>query len=139
MPHCILEYSSNVIDEPDWTATVLAVHNALIATGQFVLDDIKSRIVRHDRYVVGNGKGNQAFVALQIQILSGRDDEVKGAISEEALRILLSAFPRTLAELQASITVQISDIHRASYRRRVTNEGYRQCSIGSDPIPNAGE
>jgi 5-carboxymethyl-2-hydroxymuconate isomerase len=89
-------------------------------TGLFVLGDIKSRVLRHDAFVVGDGQDGQAFVTLNIQMLSGRDDAVKAAIGEAALRILVAAFPRTLAELKTSITVQISDIHRASYRRMIS-------------------
>ena len=46
MPHCILEYSGNAVDEPDWSATLAALHRLLTATGLFVLDDIKSRVVQ---------------------------------------------------------------------------------------------
>ena len=119
MPHCILEYSGNALDEPDWAATLTALHEVLAATGLFVLDDIKSRVVRHDDFRVGEGRGDRAFVALEIQILSGRPDEVKGGICDAALQVLVRAFPRTVERLTTSVTVQISDIHRPSYRREI--------------------
>ena len=119
MPHCILEYSGNVVDEPDCAETLAALHRMLAATGLFVLDDIKSRVVRHDDFLVGEGRGDRAFVALEIQILSGRTDEVKGEICDAALQVLVQAFPRTVERLTTSLTVQISDIHRPSYRREI--------------------
>ncbi len=123
MPHCILEYSGNAVDEPDWSATLAALHRLLTATGLFVLDDIKSRVVRRDDFLVGDGRGDRAFVALEIQILSGRPDEVKGEICDAALQMLVRAFPRTGEEMTTSFTVQVSDIHRPSYRREIRSRG----------------
>ena len=119
MPHCVLEYSSNVIDKPDWPRTLLALHKVIMGTGLFVLSDIKSRVIKHEQYFVGDGHDNQAFVTLDVQILTGRSDEVKSQISQAALPILAEAFPKTLADMKCSITVQISEIHRPSYRRQI--------------------
>lgn len=43
MPHCILEYSANVVDRPDVTRLLKEIHDALMATGLFTLTDIKWR------------------------------------------------------------------------------------------------
>lgn len=123
MPHCILEYSANVIDRPDTGRLLAEIHVALMATGLFVLEDIKSRVVRHEQYLVGNGDPARAFVTLNVQILGGRSDEVKAQISEAALEALKRAFPESLRRLQCSLTVQISDIHRSSYRRQLSRGG----------------
>jgi 5-carboxymethyl-2-hydroxymuconate isomerase len=120
MPHCILEYSSNVIDAPDWTRLLLDVHEVLMATGLFVRSDIKSRIIEHGRYVIGDGSQDRAFVTLNVQILSGRSDEVKRQVAEAALELLSRTFTKTLNELKCSISVQITDIHRPSYCRRIS-------------------
>jgi hypothetical protein len=37
-----------------------------------------------------------------------------------ALEILIPAFSKSLAEQRCSITVQVSEIHRASYRRHIS-------------------
>lgn len=123
MPHCILEYSGNVLDAPVESATLAALHQVLAATGLFVLDDIKSRAVRRDDFLVGDGRSDRAFVALEIQILSGRTDEVKGKICDAALQVLMQAFPQTALRLTTSFTVQVCDIHRPSYRREIRSSG----------------
>lgn len=120
MPHCILEYSANVLDEPHVTGLLRDLHEALVGTGEFSLADIKSRAIRHEQFLVADGAADRAFVALEIRILSGRSDEVKAQISERAAAILTRAFPRTLSGRCCSVTVQVSDIHRPSYRRHVT-------------------
>ena len=117
MPHCIFEYSANVADEPQWPQIIEKVHEGLVLTGEFVADDIKSRVIKHDNYIIGDGEDNQSFVTLTLQILDGRSDEFKREIAHLALEILVAAFPESLAKQKCSITVQVSDIHRASYQR----------------------
>lgn len=120
MPHCIFEYSANIADNPKWSQMIGKIHEGLIATGQFVAEDIKSRVIRHDNYRIGTGGPNQSFVTLNLQILEGRSDAFKHAISKMALEILLVEFQQSLSEQSCSVTVQVSDIHRASYQRYVS-------------------
>jgi 5-carboxymethyl-2-hydroxymuconate isomerase len=120
VPHCIFEYSANIADKPEWPQIMKKVHESLIATGQFAAGDIKSRVIRHDNYLIGNGEDNQSFVTLNLQILDGRNDVFKREITAMALEILVAAFPKSIAEQKCSITVQVSEIHRASYQRHVS-------------------
>lgn len=120
MPHCIFEYSANIADVPNWPQIILKVHDKLISTGLFVAEDIKSRVLRHESFVIGNGEQNQSFITLTIQILDGRSDEMKCELARMASEILIGAFPKSLAGQKCSITVQISEIHRASYQRHVS-------------------
>ncbi len=122
MPHCILEYSSNINDKINLKKLLHDINTMLIGTGIFNLMDIKSRAVEHDLYVVGDGNPNRAFVALTINIFRGRPDDVKANIAESALQLLKDAFNTTLQEKKCSITVQIGDIHRESYRKSTSGE-----------------
>jgi 5-carboxymethyl-2-hydroxymuconate isomerase len=117
MPHCILEYSSNINDKINLKKLLHDINTMLAGTGPFNLMDIKSRAVEHDLYVVGDGDPNRAFAGLTISIFSGRPDDVKANITESALQLLKDAFNTTLQEKKCSITVQLVDIHRESYRR----------------------
>jgi 5-carboxymethyl-2-hydroxymuconate isomerase len=123
MPHCILEYSANVPDRPDLARVLADVHAALTATGEFTLADIKSRAVRHEQFLIGDGDPARVFVTLTMQILGGRSDEVKARISEAALAVLTRHYPESLTTRTCSLTVQVCDIHRASYRRRLSGTG----------------
>jgi|WetSurMetagenome_2_1015567.scaffolds.fasta_scaffold71527_4 5-carboxymethyl-2-hydroxymuconate isomerase len=120
MPHCILEYSANVPDPPDPGRVLADVHAALMATGRFTLADIKSRAVRHDQFLIGDGDPARVFVTLTVQILGGRSDEAKAQISEALIEVLARHYPASLAGRICSLTVQVCDIHRASYRRRLS-------------------
>ncbi len=120
MPHCLLEASDNLLDQPDWRGLLRDINGKLVATGLFSAADIKSRFIRHDVFLIGDGAPDRAFVTLNVQILGGRPDEVKAQLSEALLPLLTGAFPRTLAEMTCSLTVQISELHRPSYRRQIS-------------------
>lgn len=123
MPHLVLEYSGNVPDHPDFQRVLLDLHDALMASALFERKDIKSRAVRHEVFTVADGAEDIAFVALSIAILEGRSDDVKAALSEAALEVLQRAFPKLVAGGRGAISVEIRDLHRASYRRvRVREE-----------------
>jgi 5-carboxymethyl-2-hydroxymuconate isomerase len=115
MPHCILEYSNNVVDQPNLNELLLQVHEFLAGTGLFKQANIKSRVFCHDLFVVGDGARDRAFVTMNVCILSGHDDATKAQISQGVLRVLERHFPKTLVERRCSITVRITDIHRDSY------------------------
>ncbi len=117
MPHCILEHSNNIVDQPDFHKLLVQVHEFLAGTGLFKQADIKSRVVCHDLFVVGSGASDNAFVSMNVCIFSGRDDATKAQISQGVLKVLEQHFPRTLVERRCSITVQITAMHRNSYAK----------------------
>ena len=120
MPHCILEASDNLLDAPDWAGLLAEIHRALAATGRVAEADIKSRVIRHGTFRVADGAPDRAFVTLDVQVLQGHDDGAKSALSDALLPVLLGAFPRSAAAMRLNVTVQVSELHRPSYRRTTT-------------------
>jgi 5-carboxymethyl-2-hydroxymuconate isomerase len=115
MPHCTLEHSAN-LDAQDWQAVFAALRKALLATGEFALADIKCRALAYEHFSIGDGSGARGFVALTIEILDGRSDELKGRIADGALAALCETIDASVVA-PLNVTVQIRDLHRASYRR----------------------
>jgi 5-carboxymethyl-2-hydroxymuconate isomerase len=115
MPHCTIEHSAN-LGAQEWQSVFAALRDALLATGEFALADIKCRARSYEHFSIGDGSGARGFVALTIEILDGRSDELKGRIADGALTALRATVAaHDVAPL--NITVQIRDLHRASYRR----------------------
>jgi 5-carboxymethyl-2-hydroxymuconate isomerase len=114
MPHCILEYSSN-IDKPNHSSLLKQIHKTLFSTGLFDLHDIKSRILVHEDFFIGDGNKERAFATLTLEILSGRDDAVKKQIAESCLKVLETNFQDSVKNMKFSLTVQIREIHKTSY------------------------
>lgn len=117
MPHCILEYSDNLVALPDWVEVFEDVHAFLAGTGLFLLDDIKSRAVGRDRYLVADGAEDRAFVAMNVCILDGRDEEVKALVSEGVLEVLKRHLTPACVGRRCSISVRITEMERSSYQR----------------------
>ncbi|MBX7145362.1 MAG: 5-carboxymethyl-2-hydroxymuconate Delta-isomerase [Oligoflexia bacterium] len=115
MPHCVLEYSSNVLDQPDFGALFKELHQLLSSSGHIQLDQLKSRAIRHEQYFVGDGAPDRAFIYLQISLLSGRDNTVRVALGEQAFAFLQKCFPRSLKELRCSMTLEMREMDRETH------------------------
>lgn len=117
MPHCILEYSSNIPLPPEMRGVLRSLHQALVETGLFKLNDIKSRAIRRDDFLIGDGDGTRTFVALEIQIFTGRDAATRKAIAQKAMEILQKAFAPAVEETPCSLSVQVTEMDREVYLR----------------------
>jgi len=110
MPHCVIEYSAQAADCYPVADLIEAAQLAMIGSGLFGGDDVKTRSVRYDDFVTGNGA--EAFAHLTIRILSGRTQQQRIALSECVVGRLSEQFP----ELE-EITVEIREMERESYRK----------------------
>jgi 5-carboxymethyl-2-hydroxymuconate isomerase len=115
MPHLVLECSANVPDEPDIHRVLRALHEALAAAGPFDLANVRSRVVRHDRFRVADGSPARAFVHLTASVLAGRDPEVLRRAGEELLAALRQAFPRAAASGTCDLTVELREMKPGLY------------------------
>lgn len=117
MPHCILEYSDNVAERPDFRELFTEIHGFLAGTGEFRRRDIKSRAIACGDFVVGDGSPDTSFAALEVCILEGRDDATKARITSALLSVLERHFARACEQRRCSLTVRVTDMHRGSYAR----------------------
>jgi 5-carboxymethyl-2-hydroxymuconate isomerase len=120
MPHCILEFSDNVLEKNVTRKVLIELHSVLMKTELFALDDIKSRAIEHKDYLIGDGDLSRAFVTLTVSILSGRTDETKKAISDSCLDVLNKIYADSLKQLRMSITVKIQEMDKASYGKEIS-------------------
>ncbi|MCB9030137.1 MAG: 5-carboxymethyl-2-hydroxymuconate Delta-isomerase [Deltaproteobacteria bacterium] len=120
MPHFKLEYSTNVIEEPDPKEFFLRLHNLLAELGQFEISSMKSRITPCRDFFVSDGSNNQAFVHLELSILPGRSTELKQKVSKALHLALKDTFPRTATERVCSFTVDIRELDGDCYTKELT-------------------
>ena len=112
MPHCVIEYSSVVAEQVLIETLMAVVHDAAFSSGLFPEYDIKTRAVAYDHF--RTGQTNDSFVHVNVHLLSGRTDEQKSDLSEKILAAIEPLLPQVV-----SVGVEIIDMHRASYRKRV--------------------
>ena len=109
MPHCIIEHANTISPAP----LHKAVLEGAVASGLFEQQDgIKVRSLAYDHYQTGNHQ--QDFVHVTLKILSGRSESQKQSLSASVLQQL-----QKLAFSDMSLTVEVQDMHKASYAKIV--------------------
>ena len=130
MPHLTLEYTANLDEWASSSRVLLSLHRLLDAAG-IKLENCKSRWRMVEERLVGDGEWESAFVHLDIRFLEGRPPDVKQAIGEGAVELLHDHFTAAVEandDLDLQITVEIQDIHRATYFK------YPPGTLGPPPL-----
>ena len=115
MPHCIIEYSSDVADQVSIRELIEATFQGALSSGLFHEYDIKTRAYPCEHHQTGSTR--DSFVHVSLCLLSGRDDAQKADLSEKVLAQI-----EPMLSSVASVGVEICDMHRASYRKRVLSK-----------------
>ena len=109
MPHLIIEHSPEIADVmPDLCK---AVFEAATGCSTFPIPGaVKVRSRLCSNHTGGTGAG---FAHTTVRMLQGRTDDLKSEVSAAVLAAMETALPTT-----ASLTVEIVDMHGASYAKR---------------------
>ena len=87
MPQLILEYSSNIKETGDFKKLFLKCHRILESVGSIRISNCKSRAVRRDVFLVGDGTNpHDAFVHLDLSFAAERGLDIKQRIGKEILK-----------------------------------------------------
>ena len=115
MPHVIIDYSENVAEQILIDELIDAVHGASLDSGLFPEYDIKTRANGYRYHRTGSTRDD--FVHVAVHMLDGRSDAQKSDLAEAILARIEPLLPDV-----ASVGVEVIDIHRASYRKRVLGQ-----------------
>ncbi len=115
MPQITLEYTSNVHSDSDWGGLVLQVHKLVSQVAGIPIENCKSRILEHSRYITGAGGSDKAFVHLEIALLDGRSRVLKSEMGNHLLTLLQTQLLPENTQVDLQITVEIRDIDRTTY------------------------
>ncbi|MBU3023934.1 5-carboxymethyl-2-hydroxymuconate Delta-isomerase [Aestuariibacter sp. A3R04] len=108
MPHCVIEYSSDISPE----SLMSSVFKGAIASDLFDKSgtDVKVRAIAYDHHISGASLGS--FIHVSLKILSGRSKEQKESLSNSVLQKI-----KENEYVNCSITVEVIDIDRSSYAK----------------------
>jgi len=110
MPHCIIEYSSEIEVSIGLDTLLNTVHDAAINSGLFSVNDIKTRALPFtQRQTI---LACDSFIHVSLHILSGRTIEQRKALST-----LMVAALNTLALESISISASVVELERESYTK----------------------
>ena len=115
MPQITLEYTSNVCCDSDWGSLVVRVHHLLSQVAGIPIENCKSRILEHSRYITGSGGDGKAFVHLEVALLDGRSRILKAEMGNGLLTLLQTQLLPENSHVELQITVEIRDMDRAAY------------------------
>ncbi len=117
MPHCILEYSKNVLETLDSNDLLRRLNIFVSDTFDVDIRKIKSRLLVRPDYVVSDGQKNQAFIHLEVAIMDGREKSTHVTLSKELHKFLKSEFSHTINSLPCSLTVEVRAMDSDTYVR----------------------
>jgi 5-carboxymethyl-2-hydroxymuconate isomerase len=113
MPHAVIEYSANLLNEIKIDALITSVYQGAFSSELFSPADIKVRALGFEHYF--SGSHSEGFIHVNCKILSGRTQQQKDDLSKVILSELL------LLKLESlSISVEVMDIDRESYNKKIS-------------------
>ena len=104
MPHVILELSNN-IEKQNHTQLLTEIHQNLTEMLPTQLESCKSRVIRHEEFLVGDGNINNAFVHLNIEVLSGRTQATLDLVAKKLMTLLQNNF-KSLLNIHFSVSIK---------------------------------
>jgi 5-carboxymethyl-2-hydroxymuconate isomerase len=114
MPHCIIEYSEDVLSSVNQRQLIDSVLMGTKKSELFQLDHIKLRTKSYEFYQKGDVE-QAGFIHVTVRILQGRTIEQRQDLSE---KVLLEFDNLALKDM--TITVEIIEMETASYSKKVT-------------------
>jgi len=119
MPHLTLEYTKNLQSKIDFNEIFSKIHGEMIETGEFVLDDIKSRAICMEKYFIGDGDPDKGFIHLSISLLDKRNENLKTQLSKALLQVLSNYLKINTKENKCQISVEVVNINSIYYSKEV--------------------
>lgn len=115
MPHLVILYTPNIELETDMPALCRTMADAMLAQrddeGRQVYPTGGTRVLAFPaaHYAVADGKGDYAFVYLNVRMAAGRSEAVKKRIGDALLEKVRQHFEPLLAKRHIGITLQIDE------------------------------
>jgi len=115
MPHCVILYTPNVESKTDVSALCRTLANEMLTIldegGKQVFPTGGTRVLAYPaaHYAVADGKGDYAFVYINVRMGVGRSDAVKQAAGDRLMAKVQDHFAPIFAQELIGITLQIDE------------------------------
>ncbi len=110
MPHIIIEYTETARSQIEGADVRQHVHQAVVASGLFSPDAVKTRYVAYERIAHGESGKHTDFVHVNLKILSGRPEQERKALADSVFAVLeerVNGIPKR--------SVEIHEMDKATY------------------------
>jgi 5-carboxymethyl-2-hydroxymuconate isomerase len=115
MPHCVILYTPNVDSKTDMTRLCRVLADEMLTildeAGKQVFPTGGTRVLAYPaaHYAVADGKGDYAFVYINVRMGAGRSDAVKKDAGDRLLARVKSHFAPVFERELIGITLQIDE------------------------------
>ncbi|GAB3764589.1 5-carboxymethyl-2-hydroxymuconate Delta-isomerase [Ramlibacter monticola] len=115
MPHCVILYTPNIEPKTDVTALCRKLADTMLAirdeAGKQVFPTGGTRVLAYPaaHHAVADGKGDYAFMYLNIRMAAGRSEAVKKEAGDRLLAVVKEHFAPIFAQELIGITLQIDE------------------------------
>ena len=111
MPHFIVEYSANLVDELNIPQLLEKLNDTAIATGVFPIGGIRTRAIRYDEYRIAEGDPDNAFIYFTARVGSGRELDVLKAACDKIFAVITEYLQTLFDSRYLSIGFEMGEIH----------------------------
>ena len=115
MPVINFEYTANLNIEKKIKNFIKEMHEALVEIIKTDLYTCRSMITPHDKYFIGDGDNENAFMQLSVRILPGRDKAIKDKLGNELLTIMQKTFSDESGKLNTQMRVYLTEVEIDCY------------------------
>lgn len=116
MPHLTLEYSKNVCEHQKLDTLFEKCHALMVEILPTELASCKSKALEYKNYYIGDGNTKNAFVHLDLKLLTGRTEETLHALSQRLLQCLSEHFAESFKTLNLQISLEITELSKIYFR-----------------------
>ena len=115
MPHCVILYTPNIEAKTDLDALCRKLADTMLTirdeAGKQVFPTGGTRVLAYPaaHYAVADGKGDYAFVYINVRMGAGRSAEVQKNAGDRLLEVVKEHFAPVFAQELIGITLQIDD------------------------------
>ena len=112
MPHFIIEHTDNVKPHENWQRVFDALFTAAAAKPTMNRADMKGRARQITGAYMTDGNANQAFVHLELALMTGRDPAMLSELGAELLAVMPQIFK---ADALCQYSIEMREMNRALY------------------------
>jgi len=115
MPHCVILYTPNIESRTDVSALCRKLADTMLAlrdeAGKQVFPTGGTRVLAYPaaHSAVADGKGDYAFMYLNLRMAAGRSEAVKQEAGDRLLEVVKQHFAPIFAQELIGITLQIDE------------------------------
>jgi 5-carboxymethyl-2-hydroxymuconate isomerase len=115
VPQLRLDYTTNIIEKNNFASLFEKCHKILADNLPTKIESCKSRAVEQEDYYIGNGDSENAFICVQLQVMSGRPKDVLNFVAENILAEFKNHFSKSLAQRKLQITLEMIELSEEMY------------------------